>query len=142
MSSFHEIVKQGWGAQGHHTIYEESIQVVDPVSSPEGFFAKPDAESQSSDMKKLNKNWYIMEEMTDQEEDGGLISCAEYEARAGVQGDLGNTEGLWRQADIETKISQHNVTPSLESDSWVFSPDIYECSRRSGQNIMVSFVTH
>ena len=45
MSSFHEIVKQGWGAQGHHTIYEESIQVVDPVSSPEGVFAKPDAES-------------------------------------------------------------------------------------------------
>ena len=102
-SSFHEIVKQGWGAQGHHTIYEESIQVANPVGSPEGVFAKPEAESQSSDVKKLNKNWYIMQEKTGQEEDGGLVSWAEYEAGAGVQGDLGNTEGLWRQADIETK---------------------------------------
>ena len=102
-SSFQEIVKQGWGAQGHHTIHEESIQVVNLVGSPEGVFAKPDAESQSSDVKKLKKNWHIMGEKTGQEEDGGLASWAEYEARAGVQGDLGNTEELWRQADIETK---------------------------------------
>ena len=101
--SFHEIVKRGWGAQGHQTVHAESMQVVDPVGSPEGVFAKPDAESQSSDVKKLKKNWHIMEEKTGQEEDGGLASWAEYEGRAGVQGDLGNTEELWRQADTETK---------------------------------------
>ena len=43
--SFHEIVKRGWGAQGHQTVHAESMQVVDPVGSPEGVFAKPDAES-------------------------------------------------------------------------------------------------